>query len=92
MYINKDERRVTLDGRRIELTAKEFDLLFLLASNRGKTFSRQELLELVWGYSFSGYEHTITSHINRLRIKIESNLNKPHYIVTTWGVGYRFAE
>lgn len=92
LYINKDERRATLHGRRLELTAKEFDLLFLLASNRGKTFSRQELLELVWGYSFSGYEHTITSHINRLRMKIEPNFNQPRYIVTTWGVGYRFAE
>jgi DNA-binding response OmpR family regulator len=74
------------------LTHKELDLLFLLASNPGKTFSRQELLKLVWGYSFSGYEHTVTAHINRLRIKIENNLNYPEYILTTWGMGYRFSE
>lgn len=92
LYINKNERKASLQGRRLELTAKEFELLFLLASNRGKTFSRQELLELVWGYSFSGYEHTITSHINRLRIKIEPDFNQPRYIITTWGVGYRFTE
>ena len=92
LYINKDERKASLQGRRLELTAKEFDLLFLLASHPGKTFSRQQLLELVWGYSFSGYEHTITSHVNRLRMKIEPDFNQPRYIVTTWGVGYRFAE
>jgi two-component system alkaline phosphatase synthesis response regulator PhoP len=91
-YISRQMRKATIDGKRIELTAKEFDLLYLLASNRGKTFSRDELLELVWGYSFSGYEHTVTSHINRLRIKIEPDINKPYYILTTWGKGYRFFE
>jgi DNA-binding response OmpR family regulator len=74
------------------LTNKEFDMLFLLAGNPGKTFSRQEMLEQVWGYSFEGYEHTVTSHINRLRIKIEDDLTQPQYILTTWGAGYRFQE
>jgi two-component system alkaline phosphatase synthesis response regulator PhoP len=71
---------------------KEFDLLYLLAANPGKTFSRKELLEQVWGFSFEGYEHTVTSHINRLRIKIEADLNNPRYILTAWGSGYRFTE
>ncbi len=84
--------KATLKGERLDLTAKEFELLYLLASNRGKTFSRQELLEMIWGYSFSGYEHTVTSHINRLRMKIEPDIQQPTYILTTWGVGYRFTE
>ncbi len=92
IYINREKMKATLKGERLDLTAKEFELLYLLASNRGKTFSRQELLEMIWGYSFSGYEHTVTSHINRLRMKIEPDLEQPSYILTTWGVGYRFAE
>ena len=90
--IDIDKRKATVNDDRLDLTPKEFELLLLLASNPGKTFSRNELLEQVWGYSFSGYEHTITSHINRLRIKIETDLNKPEYILTTWGSGYRFSE
>lgn len=92
IYINREKMKATLKGERIDLTAKEFELLYLLASNRGKTFSRQELLEMIWGYSFSGYEHTVTSHINRLRMKIEPDIQQPTYILTTWGVGYRFTE
>jgi DNA-binding response OmpR family regulator len=92
LYINKEKMKASLKNKRLDLTAKEFELLYLLASNRGKTFSRQELLEIIWGYSFSGYEHTVTSHINRLRMKIEPDLEKPSYILTTWGVGYRFTE
>jgi DNA-binding response OmpR family regulator len=92
IYINREKMKATLKGERLELTSKEFELLYLLASNRGKTFSRQELLELIWGYSFSGYEHTVTSHINRLRMKIEPDIQHPSYILTTWGTGYRFAE
>lgn len=92
LAIHKDKRKVTMRGRRLELTPKEFDLLWLLATHRGKTFSRHELLEMIWGFAFQEYEHTVTSHINRLRIKIEPNLNKPEYILTTWGAGYRFAE
>lgn len=92
IVINNDKRKASIDGKRLDLTPKEFDLLLLLASHPGKTFSRQELLERVWGYVFSGYEHTITSHINRLRIKIEPDLNHPEYILTSWGTGYRFSE
>jgi DNA-binding response OmpR family regulator len=84
--------KASFKGQRLELTPKEFDLLLLLASNPGKTFSRHDLLEQIWGYAFEGYEHTITSHINRLRIKIEANLNHPQYILTSWGKGYRFSE
>jgi DNA-binding response OmpR family regulator len=92
IVINADKRKAMIRGERLELTPKEFDLLLLLASNPGKTFSRHELLEKVWGYAFAGYEHTITSHINRLRIKIETDLNHPKYILTSWGTGYRFSE
>lgn len=92
MYINREKKKVSIKGTRLELTAKEFELLYLLASNRGKTFSRQDLLEIIWGYSFKGYEHTVTSHINRLRIKIEPDIQQPIYILTTWGSGYRFTE
>lgn len=90
LEIDLNLRKATLKGDRIELTPKEFDLLILLASNPGKAFTRQELLEQVWGYTFSGYEHTVTAHINRLRIKIETNLDEPEYILTSWGIGYRF--
>jgi len=92
LYINKQKMMASLKNKRLDLTVKEFELLYLLASNRGKTFSRQELLEMIWGYSFSGYEHTVTSHINRLRMKIEPDLERPTYILTTWGIGYRFSE
>lgn len=92
LFINKYKRQALLHNKRIDLTAKEFDLLYLLASNRGKVFSRHEILELIWGFTFQGYEHTVTSHINRLRIKIEPDINEPVYILTAWGVGYRFTE
>lgn len=92
LTIDAIKKKACIQGERLELTHKEFDLLLLLASNPGKTFSRNELLELIWGVSFLGYEHTITSHINRLRIKIETNLHKPEYILTSWGTGYRFSE
>ncbi len=92
ILIDADKRKASVKGKRLELTPKEFDLLLLLAQHPGKTFSRHELLEQVWGYVFSGYEHTITSHINRLRIKIEPDLNHPEYILTSWGTGYRFSE
>jgi DNA-binding response OmpR family regulator len=81
---------VRLDGRTIELTAKEFDLLAHFASNPGKVYTRAQLLDTVWGYSHSGYEHTVNSHINRLRAKIEPDPAQPAYIVTVWGVGYKF--
>ncbi len=92
LFINKEKRQVMVSDNHLELTVKEFDLLYMLATNQGKTFSRQQMLEDVWGYSFKGYEHTVTSHINRLRMKIEPDINQPVYILTTWGVGYRFTE
>ena len=87
-----EKRRVTLKGARIELTAKEFDLLALFAQKPGRAFNRNELLDKVWGYQFAGYEHTVNSHINRLRAKIENDPANPVYITTVWGVGYRFVE
>ncbi|MCI0618610.1 response regulator transcription factor [bacterium] len=92
LVIEQGKRKVKLDGNRIELTPKEYDLLVLLASHPGKSYSREDLLNLVWGYEFSGYEHTVNSHINRLRSKIETDFAKPRYILTTWGVGYRFND
>lgn len=90
--IDLPKRKVLFDQRRIELTPKEFDLLYLMAKNPGRSYSRSELLELIWGYDFSGYEHTVNAHINRLRSKIELDANTPVYILTTWGVGYRFND
>jgi DNA-binding response OmpR family regulator len=90
--IDRERRKVLLGGRRIDLTAKEFDLLVLFATHPGKTYTREQLLQLVWGYQFNGYDHTVNSHINRLRSKIEDDMSKPRYILTAWGVGYRFAE
>ena len=92
LIIEKDKRKVTLDSKRIDLTPKEFELLALMANHPGRSYSREELLNLVWGYEFSGYEHTVNSHINRLRTKIEKDLEKPNYILTTWGIGYRFND
>jgi DNA-binding response OmpR family regulator len=92
LYINVGMRIVEVDGKRIELSPKEFDLLVYLASHPGKTYSRMNLLNKVWGYEFEGFEHTVNSHINRLRSKIEKNMNQPEYILTTWGVGYKFRE
>lgn len=90
LYINITLRIVEVYGERIELSPKEFDLLVLFASNPGRTYTRVHLLDLVWGYQFEGYEHTVNTHINRLRSKIEKNQNAPEFILTTWGVGYKF--
>ena len=92
IHIDSEKRRVTLDDQSIELTAKEFDLLYLFASHPGKAYTRQQLLDLIWGYQFSGYEHTVNSHINRLRSKIEKDPANPRYIETVWSVGYRFVD
>ena len=67
-------------------------LLFFFANNAGQVFTRSQLLDKVWGYGHDGYEHTVNSHINRLRSKIEINPAQPQYILTTWGVGYQFKE
>ena len=92
LLIDRDKRRVTLRGVEVELTPKQLDLLVLLASNPGRPYSRQELLDRVWGYQSSGYEHTIDTHVNRLRSKLEPNPSNPTLIITVWGVGYKFAE
>jgi DNA-binding response OmpR family regulator len=92
IIIEISKRRVKLNNIRIELTPKEFDLLYLLASHPGKTYTRELLLSTLWGYQYSGYEHTVNSHINRLRSKIEPDLSQPKYILTSWGVGYRFND
>ncbi len=92
MRIVMGKRQVTVDGEDITLTAKEFDLLAHFARNPGQVFNRVQLLDQVWGYNHEGYEHTVNSHINRLRAKIESDPAKPKYILTVWGVGYKFAE
>ena len=85
-----DERKVIFNNEEIELTAKEFDLLFFFASNPGKVYKRSQLLDQVWGYGHDGYEHTVNSHMNRLRTKIEANLDDVKFIKTIWGVGYKF--
>ncbi|CAN5862620.1 response regulator transcription factor [soil metagenome] len=92
LRIDPVKKKASLNEQRLDLTVKEFDLLFILSSNPGKVFTRKELLEIVWGVAFAGYEHTVTSHVNRLRLKIETDLNHPKYILTAWGSGYRFAE
>jgi len=92
LKIDREKRKVMLADTRIELTPKEFDLLVLLAAHPGKSYDRDQLLSLVWGYEFHGYEHTVNSHINRLRSKIEPDIRKPKYILTTWGIGYRFND
>lgn len=92
IIVDPQKRKVTVRKHKIELTPKEFDLLYLFISNPGKSYSRENLLNLIWGYEFGGYEHTVNSHINRLRAKIEKDLNKPTYILTTWGIGYRFTD
>lgn len=92
LIVDPNKRRVSLNGESIELTSKEYDLLLLFFSNPGKAYSREELLNIVWGYSYEGYSHTVNSHINRLRSKIEDDPSDPEYIKTVWGVGYRFAD
>ncbi len=92
LSIDLVKRKVILDGQILELTPKEFDLLTLLATKPGKVYSRTDLLDLVWGYNFSGYEHTVNSHINRLRSKIEPDINNPKYVLTSWGIGYKFND
>jgi len=92
LHIDVEKRSVRLDAKPVDLTAKEFDLLVHFARHPGRVFSRTQLLDSVWGYSHSGYEHTVNSHINRLRTKIENNPNEPEFIETVWGVGYKFRE
>lgn len=90
--IDAVKRRATASGRRLTLTAREFDLLLQFARSPGRVYSRAELLDLVWGYGHRGYEHTVNTHINRLRAKLEEDPSQPKYVLTVWGVGYKFYE
>jgi DNA-binding response OmpR family regulator len=90
--IDPVRRKATLKDQTLDLTAKEFDLLLHFAGNPGRVYTRSQLLDMVWGYGHDGYEHTVNSHINRLRTKIEKDSAHPDYILTVWGVGYKFAE
>ena len=92
LSIDVEKRKIMLHDKKIELSPKEFELLVLMASNPGKSYKRSRLLSLIWGYDFEGYEHTVNSHINRLRAKIEPDMDKPKFILTSWGVGYSFNE
>lgn len=92
LSINIDKRTVLLNNIKISLSPKEFELLILLASNPGKVYSRIALLQIIWGYNFKGYSHTVNSHINRLRSKVEIDMTNPRYILTEWGIGYKFNE
>jgi DNA-binding response OmpR family regulator len=85
-----ERRIVTVNGLPVDLTAKEFDLLVRFMQSPGRAFSRHQLLQEVWGYEYEGYSHTVNSHINRLRRKIERDPSSPALIQTVWGVGYRF--
>ncbi len=89
LRIDCGARELTVDGRAVALTAREFDLLVHFIRHPGRVYSRAHLLDQVWGYGHQGYEHTVNSHINRLRAKIETNPSRPRYVVTVWGVGYR---
>jgi DNA-binding response OmpR family regulator len=84
-------REVQLDGKPIELTPREFDLLYFFARHPGRVFSRLDLLNQVWGYQHDGYEHTVNTHINRLRMKVEADPAEPRRILTVWGRGYKMA-
>ncbi|CAH1041861.1 response regulator transcription factor [Halomonas sp. TD01] len=92
LRIDPLRRRVFIKDQPVELTAREFDLLWHFATHPGRVFSRAQLLDTVWGYSHEGYEHTVNTHINRLRGKIEADPADPVFIQTVWGVGYRFRE
>lgn len=92
LRIETGKRRVSIGGREVALTAREFDLLTHFARRPGQVFNRAQLLDQVWGYNHEGYEHTVNSHINRLRAKIEPDPSKPEYVLTVWGVGYRFSD
>jgi len=83
---------VWIDDNEVDLTAREFDLLYHFAQHPGFVYNRAQLLDQVWGYNHEGYEHTVNTHINRLRAKIEKDPAKPHYIQTVWGVGYKFRD
>jgi len=90
LTLDKDSRRVFLQDKEISLTAKETDLLELLLTNPGKVYSREKLLNIVWGYDYPGDARTVDGHVRRLREKLEENPAEPEYVFTKWGVGYYF--
>lgn len=92
IHIDDTRRQVTVNHRVIELTVKEFDLLLFFARTPGQVFRRVQLLDRVWGVGYAGYEHTVNSHINRLRSKLQKADPDHDYIVTVWGVGYKFND
>ena len=92
MTVNLENRSVEIDGQDVALTAKEFDLLQLFITNKGKVYDREKLLELIWKYEYLGDLRTVDVHIRRLREKIEHNPAKPEFILTKWGVGYYFSD
>jgi DNA-binding response OmpR family regulator len=92
LEIDTSGRQISVDGQPMTLTAREFDLLLHFARHPGRVFSRAQLLDSVWGYGHDGYEHTVNSHINRLRSKIEPDPAHPELIVTVWGVGYKLEQ
>ncbi len=92
LVMDLENKTVRKGGHAIELTVKEFELLQLFMQNPGRNFTRQDILDEVWGEQFAGLEHTVNSNINRLRAKIEADLTKPRYILTAWGIGYKFNE
>lgn len=92
LILDRESRRVFVDGDEINLTVREFDLLELLVTNRSKVYSRDSLMNLIWGFDFPGDARTVDVHIRRLREKIESNPSEPKYVHTKWGVGYYFDD
>ena len=92
LSVNQDLRSVTLKGKEVNLTAKEFDMLRLFITNRGKVYNREQLLEALWSNEYAGDLRTVDVHIRRLREKIEPTPSKPEYILTKWGVGYYFTD
>jgi len=90
LIIEPERHKVSFNNNVIELTSTEFDLIHFLARNPGQVFSRSQLLDSVWGYNHVGYEHTVNSHINRLRSKLEACNDLPKVVHTIWGVGYKF--
>ncbi|EFE0813754.1 response regulator transcription factor (plasmid) [Pseudomonas marginalis] len=92
LTIDPVSRSITLTGKALELTPREFDLLYFFVRHPDRVFSRLELLNQVWGYKHDGYEHTVNTHINRLRVKIERDPSAPQRILTAWGRGYKFTS
>jgi DNA-binding response OmpR family regulator len=92
IFIDLEKRKVVLGGKPLNLTSKEFELLIHFVRRPGVVYSRSQLLNSVWGYRYDGYEHTVNSHINRLRAKLERDPARPRYILTVRGAGYKFSD